>query len=73
MTSINDAVEVIDHDRSATAPPASRVLLTCEHASNRLPTPYQWPSADNRLVEDHWAYDPGSEAFTRYVLFTFRH
>ena len=41
------------------------VLLTCEHASNRLPRPWQWPEDDRRLIEMHWAIDIGAEALTR--------
>ncbi len=45
--------------------PGSRIILSCEHASNALPEPWSWPAADSRLVEDHWAWDPGAEALTR--------
>jgi predicted N-formylglutamate amidohydrolase len=45
--------------------PSSRILLTCEHASNALPANLQWSAKDKRLAPMHWAYDPGSEAFTR--------
>lgn len=44
---------------------SSRVLLTCEHASNRLPAPWTWPEGDRRLIEQHWAIDIGADAFTR--------
>jgi predicted N-formylglutamate amidohydrolase len=40
------------------------LVLTCEHASNRLPAPWRWPEADHRLVGDHWAYDPGASELT---------
>jgi len=36
------------------------VLLTCEHASERLPDEWRWPAADVRLRGSHWAYDPGA-------------
>ncbi|MBT9560829.1 MAG: N-formylglutamate amidohydrolase [Myxococcales bacterium] len=41
------------------------LVLTCEHASNRLPAPWRWPEADHRLVGDHWAYDPGASELTQ--------
>lgn len=41
------------------------ILLTCEHASNRLPEPWSWPDADRWLVDDHWAWDPGAAEVTR--------
>jgi predicted N-formylglutamate amidohydrolase len=47
--------------------PASRVALTCEHASNRIPRawPLGWPADDARVVDTHWAIDLGAEALTR--------
>lgn len=56
---MNDAVEEIEGDDHA------RVLLTCEHASNRLPEPWVWPEADRRLVGTHWAVDLGVADVTR--------
>ncbi|MFW6050104.1 MAG: N-formylglutamate amidohydrolase [Myxococcota bacterium] len=41
------------------------VVLTCEHASQRLPDPWRWPAADLRLVGTHWAFDLGAAALTR--------
>ena len=48
-------------------PPGSTLpcLITCEHASNRLPTPWTWSENDLRLKEMHWAWDLGAEAFSR--------
>lgn len=40
------------------------LVLTCEHASNRLPAPWRWPESDHRLIDDHWAYDPGAGDLT---------
>lgn len=51
---ISEAVEV--HRASIASP---RVVLTVEHASNRLPEGWTWPDADHRLKDDHWAYDLG--------------
>uniref|UniRef100_A0A7S3G7B4 N-formylglutamate amidohydrolase n=2 Tax=Palpitomonas bilix TaxID=652834 RepID=A0A7S3G7B4_9EUKA len=40
-----------------------RVLLTCEHASNALPSGYGWSEAELEmdLPSSHWAFDPGAE------------
>ena len=43
----------------------ARVLLICEHASNRLPAPWVWPEADRWLVNSHWAIDLGIAAITK--------
>ena len=44
---------------------ASPVLITCEHASNRLPDPWQWPEEDTWIRDLHWAWDIGADALTR--------
>jgi predicted N-formylglutamate amidohydrolase len=41
------------------------VLVTCEHASERLPSPWRWTDADARLVGTHWAYDLGAADLAR--------
>lgn len=58
-TAVTDAVEEIAGD------PAASVLLTCEHASSRLPAPWTWPDEDRWLVDTHWAIDLGIAAVTR--------
>lgn len=58
QASARDAVEVIEGRRAAP------VLLTCEHASERLPSLWQWPEHDRRLLGTHWAYDLGARALT---------
>lgn len=35
------------------------VVITCEHASDRLPPPWTWPPADRHLRGTHWALDLG--------------
>ncbi len=42
----------------------SRVLMTVEHASNRLPAPWSW-GEDAWLQDTHWAWDPGAETLAR--------
>lgn len=44
---------------------APSVVLTCEHASQRLPEGWAWPEADHRLLDTHWAYDLGAADITR--------
>ncbi len=44
---------------------ASGLVLSCEHASNRLPPPWRWPAEDDWLVASHWAWDPGAADITR--------
>ncbi len=43
----------------------ARVVLTCEHASNRLPDGWDWATDDRWLVNQHWALDLGIAAITR--------
>jgi predicted N-formylglutamate amidohydrolase len=43
----------------------SRVLITCEHASNHVPTPFGWTEEDEWLAQTHWAYDVGAAILTR--------
>ncbi len=40
------------------------IFLTCEHASEILPAPWQWSESDRRLVGTHWAYDLGAREVT---------
>lgn len=57
----SEAAELIEGDFRG------RLVFTCEHASNALPEPWQWPEADRWLVDTHWASDIGAAAFTRRV------
>lgn len=54
MSVVHEAYEQLSGDRQAP------LLLTCEHASERLPEGWQWPEADGRLRGSHWAYDLGA-------------
>lgn len=56
---MNEVVEVVG------GAPHARVVLTCEHASNRLPPPWAWPPGDAWIVDTHWAWDPGIAEVTR--------
>jgi len=44
--------------------PSAPLVLSCEHASARLPSPYSWPAEDAWLVGTHWSYDLGARALT---------
>ena len=57
-TASDSPVEVVSGSRSAP------VFLTCEHASQALPSPWRWPERDLRLVDTHWAYDLGAREVT---------
>lgn len=57
---VEDAVEV-----AVSGSGKSPFLLTCEHASERLPEPWVWPAEDRWLVGTHWAYDIGAEDLSR--------
>jgi predicted N-formylglutamate amidohydrolase len=48
------------------------VFLTCEHASERLPSPFEWPADDSWLAGTHWAYDLGAAELTRELAAAFR-
>ena len=43
---------------------AAGVFLLCEHATERLPSPWRWPDEDEHLKGTHWAFDPGARALT---------
>ena len=48
----------------------AKVLLTCEHASNALPSGYSWPASDRWLAQAHWAWDIGAAVLTRQLAST---
>lgn len=49
---MSEAVEVVDGDGA--------ILITCEHATERMPEGWSWPEEDRRLVGTHWAFDLGA-------------
>lgn len=55
-----DAVEILT-GADASAP----VLITCEHASERMPEPWRWLEEDRWLVGTHWAFDLGAADLSR--------
>ena len=53
-------------------PPAAEgasapVVLTCEHASQRMPEGFEWLAADRHLRGTHWAFDLGARAITLWL------
>jgi predicted N-formylglutamate amidohydrolase len=44
--------------------PDATVVLSCEHASARLPEPWSWGEEDRWLPSLHWASDLGARALT---------
>lgn len=58
LRQLTDAVEV----RGGSA--GAKVFLTCEHATQRMPTGWRWPDLDRRLIDTHWAYDMGAREMT---------
>jgi len=47
------------------------VVITCEHASVRMPRPWSWSPSDLWLVGTHWSYDPGADEITRELAHAF--
>lgn len=43
----------------------ARVLVTCEHATQRMPAGWEWPDRDRRLIDTHWAFDLGAAEMAR--------
>lgn len=41
------------------------LLLSCEHATSRLPAPYRASVAERSVLASHWGWDPGAWALTR--------
>eukprot|EP00743_Colponemidia_sp_Colp-15_P009756 GILK01010681.1.p1 GENE.GILK01010681.1~~GILK01010681.1.p1 ORF type:complete len:302 (-),score=10.51 GILK01010681.1:2-874(-) len=57
-------VDILDF-RDRTKPLGGKVLITCEHASDRLPKPYRWSEKDKRLIGTHWSCDLGAKEFAQ--------
>jgi predicted N-formylglutamate amidohydrolase len=41
------------------------LVLTCDHASVRLPAPWCWPQPDLWIAGTHWSFDLGAAQVTR--------
>jgi predicted N-formylglutamate amidohydrolase len=57
--------EAVERIAATTSRPP--ILLSAEHASERLPPGWSWPASDARLAGTHWAYDLGIADITRAV------
>ena len=53
-----------DASEIAGRPTVGGLLFTCEHASNRVPSPFRTRPADRRLLASHWGYDIGARHVT---------
>jgi predicted N-formylglutamate amidohydrolase len=68
MTSGQETHELHDAYASHVFGGSAGIVMTCEHASERVPegfakeTGFVWPDADRWLRGTHWAYDLGAEA-----------
>jgi predicted N-formylglutamate amidohydrolase len=43
-------------------------LLTCEHASNRVPAPLRTTASDRDWLQTHWGWDIGARMVTREIV-----
>jgi predicted N-formylglutamate amidohydrolase len=43
-------------------------LLTCEHASNRVPAPLRTSAEDREWLQTHWGWDIGARTVTREII-----
>ncbi len=57
---IDDAVEILEG--------RGGLLLSCEHASNRIPDPVTLSEADQPWLDTHWAWDPGAPTVLRHLV-----
>ena len=60
MSAVEQAAEIVVGGSGA-AP----IVLSCEHASLRMPEPWSWPPEDAWVVGTHWSYDLGAAELTR--------
>ncbi|MCP4809789.1 MAG: hypothetical protein GY913_25220 [Proteobacteria bacterium] len=56
---IDDAAEIIDG--------TSSMLVTCEHASHRVPEPLTFSADDEAILQTHWGWDIGAAELVRAV------
>jgi predicted N-formylglutamate amidohydrolase len=60
---MNSAFEVIGRVDSE-----SPFVITCEHASNRVPPPLEAAAGDQPFLESHWGWDIGAADVTRALV-----
>lgn len=44
------------------------MFITCEHASNRVPTPLRTTEMDRAWLNTHWGYDIGARTLSRELI-----
>lgn len=47
-----------------------RLVVTCEHAANRVPPPLTTTESDRRWLETHWGWDIGAQELARELVRT---
>lgn len=67
---MTDFLQTDAYSLFAPPPPAavlSKIFLTSEHATTRLPPPYEWTESDlnSGIIGTHWSVDIGAEQLTR--------
>lgn len=63
---MSERIEAQLHDAFELVPgAASASVITCEHASERMPEGFAWAAQDAWLRGTHWTHDPGAEALSR--------
>ena len=66
MDSEKPAYTVDYRGREGAPSEGKEILLSVEHASERLPAPYSWSNADVEMFRGqgcHWTHDPGAREF----------
>lgn len=77
QSTIHDAYEIINHSYPIPTPTSttaqqthSKLLITCEHASYRLPPAYDWSEHDlHTHIGTHWSYDIGAELCSKQLSY----
>ena len=60
---VHEAYEVYGDPRHI-----NQLVITCEHASNRVPEPLTTTDEDRYALDSHWGWDPGAAAVTRELV-----
>lgn len=60
---VREAYEVFGHPNHI-----NQLVITCEHASNRVPTPLTETAADRPALDTHWGWDIGAAEVARELV-----